>query len=217
VSARAYFDDFHAVRNDNNSEAFGVEGAFARPLSETWSVEFAAGVARTDYTFRPATGGIVDNAANNFTFNTGFRKRSQLTSWTIDLGRAIDPNSNGFLTVRDDLRLRMSHQFRTRLAASFGLRGSQVDTPAESVGGGFTRDYWRASFQVDWNITPRWLLTTGIDHVMEEFPQATGNATSNAVMVGVRYQGLSQPGTRAPASQAPQPQSPPLPQPPPAR
>jgi len=217
VTARAYLDDFHAVRNDNDSRAFGVEGAFARPLSETWSLEFAAGVARTDYTFRPATGGVVDNAANNFTFDTRFRKRSELTNWTIDLGRSIDPNSNGFLTVRDDLSLRMSHQFRTRLAAAFGLRGSQIDTPAESVGGGFTRDYWRASFQVDWNITPRWLLTTGIDHVMEEFPQATGNATSNAVMVGVRYQGLSQPGTRAPASQVPQPQPRQLPQTPPAR
>src|SRR5262245_30383574 len=87
VSARAYFDDFHAVRNDNDSQAFGVEGAFARPLSETWSVEFAAGVARTDYTFRPATGGIVDNAAKNFTFDTRFRKRSELTNWTIDVGR----------------------------------------------------------------------------------------------------------------------------------
>jgi hypothetical protein len=218
VSARAYYDDFHAVRNDNNSNAFGVEGAFARPLSETWSVEFAMGVARTDYTFRPATGGIVDNAANNFTFNTAFRKRSQLTNWTIEVGRAIDPNSNGFLTVRDDLRLRMAHQFTSRLAASFGLRGSQVDTPAESVGGGFTRDFWRASFQVDWNITPRWLLTTGIDHVTEEFPQALGNAVSNALLVGVRYQGLSQPGTRRPASLGPQPPlAPQLPQTPPAR
>jgi hypothetical protein len=191
VSARAYHSDFHAVRNDNDSQAFGVEGAFSRPLSETWSFEFAAGVARTDYKFRPATGGIVDNAANNFTFNTDFRKRSPLTNWTIGVGRSIDPNSNGFLTVRDDLRLRVGHQFRTRLAASFGLRGSRVDTPAESVGGGFKRDYWRASFEVDWEMKARWLLTTGVDHVMEEFPQATGNATSNALLVGVRYQGLS--------------------------
>jgi hypothetical protein len=116
----------------------------------------------------------------------------------------------------------MAHQFTSRLAASFGLRGSQVDTPAESVGGGFTRDYWRASFQVDWNITPRWLLTTGIDHVTEEFPQVLGNATSNALMIGVRYQGLSQPGTRRPAALGPQPPfgsqlAPQPPQAPPAR
>lgn len=192
VTARAYFSDFHAVRNDNNSDAFGVQGAFSRPVSETWSVEFSAGVARTDYTFRTVTGGIVDNAANNFTFDAGFRKRSELTNWTIQVGRAIDPNSNGFLAARDDLRVRVAHQFRTRLSASFGVRGSRVDTPAETVGGGFERDYWRASFEVDWEMTPRWLLTTGVDHVMEEFTAATGDATSNAVLVGVRYQGLSQ-------------------------
>ncbi|HET8698026.1 MAG TPA: outer membrane beta-barrel protein, partial [Gammaproteobacteria bacterium] len=192
VSARAYFSDFHAVRNDNDSEAFGVQGAFSRPLSPTWTMDLSAGVARTDYTFVTTTGGIVDNAVNNFTFDTSFRKRSELTTWTIELGRSIDPNSNGFLSARDDLRVRVAHQFRTRLAASFGVRGSRVDTPAETVGGGFDRDYWRASFQIDWQMTRRWLLTTGIDHVTEEFTQNQGDAKSNAVLVGVRYQGLAQ-------------------------
>jgi hypothetical protein len=196
VSARAYFSDFHAVRNDNDSEAFGVQGAFSRPLSQTWTMDLSAGVARTDYTFITVTGGIVDNAVNNFTFDTAFRKRSELTDWTIELGRSIDPNSNGFLSARDDLRVRVAHQFRTRLAASFGVRGSRVDTPAETVGGGFDRDYWRASFQIDWQMTRRWLLTTGVDHAMEEFTQPQGDATSNAVIVGVRYQGLARQATR---------------------
>jgi hypothetical protein len=196
VSARAYFSDFNAERNDNNTEAFGVEGSFSRPLSETWSLAFTAGVARTDYTFVTATGTFVDNADNSFTFGTDFRKRSELTNWTIGVGRSIDPNSNGFLAAREDLRVRVAHQFRTRLSASFGLRGSRVDTPSESVGGGLERDYWRASFEVQWAMTRRWLLTTGLDHVMEEFTEATGDATSNAVVIGVRYQGLSQQAAR---------------------
>jgi hypothetical protein len=191
VSARVYFSDFHADINDNDTEAFGVQGTFARPVSETWTFQFDAGVARTDYRFTADDGSIVDNADSSFTFGAEFEKETQLTTWSLGLGRSIDPNSNGFLSARDDLQVRVLHRFTQRLRATAGLRGSRVDTPVEDEGNS-DRDYWRASFEIEWAMTPRWMLTTGFDRVTEEFVDAGADATSNAVIVGVRYRGLSQ-------------------------
>ena len=85
-----------------------------------------------------------------------------------------------------------------RLRATAGIRGSRVDTPVEDAESS-ERDYWRVSFEIEWAMTPRWLLTTGIDRVTEEFVEAQADATSNAVIVGVRYRGLSQQTAPLPA------------------
>ncbi len=195
VSARVYVSDFHADLNNNDTDAFGVQGTFSRPVSETWTFQFNAGVARTDYRFTDDNGVIVDNADSSFTFGADFEKDSERTDWTVGLGRSIDPNSNGFLSTRDDVRMRVAHRFTQRLQASVGLRGSRIDTPVEDEGDS-ERDYWRASFEIEWAITPRWRFRTGVDRVTEEFVEAGADATSNAVFVGVRYQGLSQTAAR---------------------
>lgn len=191
VGARVYVSDFHADLNDNDTEAFGVQGTFARPVSETWSFQFDAGVARTDYRFTADDGSIVANADSSFTFGAALEKETQLTTWTVGIGRTLDPNSNGFLSARDNLRVAVTHRFTQRLRTTAGLRGSRIDTPVEDAGTS-DRDYWRASFEIEWAMTPRWTLTTGLDRVTEEFVEAGADATSNAVMVGVRYRGLSQ-------------------------
>jgi hypothetical protein len=200
VSARIYFSDFHAVRNDNNTNAWGVQGEFTRPVSETWTFLFNAGIARTDYSFiRAGTGTRFDNADNSFTFDLGFDKRSERTRWIIAFGRAIDPNSNGFLSQRDDARIRVEHAFTPRLSAAAGVRASRIDTVSEAAGDN-ERDYVRASVELAWAMTPRWRLTTGLDRVSMEFIDAGGaQATSNMFSIGVRYQGLSQ--QVAPATQ----------------
>lgn len=187
VSASMYFSDFSAERNDNNTEAFGVQGSFARPLSQVWSLALDVGIARTDYSFIDGTGTLVDNADNSFTYGAAFRKTSQLTNWVIAFGRSIDPNSNGFLSTRDDVRIRVAHRLRPRLGLVAGIRGSRVETPTEASIES-ARDYWRASIEFTWEMTPRWWLTTGLDHVREEFP--SDDARSNAVILGVRYHGL---------------------------
>lgn len=195
VSARIYFSDFHAVRNDNNTNAWGVEGAFTRPVSETWTFQFKAGIARTDYSF--LTGGTrFENADNGFTFDVAFDKVSQLTKWTIAAGRSINPNSNGFLSQRDDLQVRVRHQFTPRVSASAGVRATQLDTLVAAAVG-TSRDYVRASLAVEWAMTPRWRFTTGLDRVSQEFIDAGGaDAVSNAISIGVRYEGLSRQSQR---------------------
>jgi hypothetical protein len=190
VRARFYASDYHADLNNNDTNAFGVQGEFVRPLSETWTLNFSAGVARTDYTFTDSLGQIVSNANNGFIFDVALDKHSPLTTWSINVGKSLDPNSNGFLSTRDDVQAQVDHKFTQRLTLTAGLRASQVQSVAESVVND-QRDYYRATFQVAWAMTRRWQVTAGFDRLTEEFND-NSEATSDAISVGIRYQGLSQ-------------------------
>jgi hypothetical protein len=193
VSATAYASRFHAQRNDNDTDAFGVRGAFSRPLTQTWSLAFNAGVARTDFNFVDANTALrVVNADTSFTFGVSLDKRSALTDWSLSAGRGINPNNNGFLSGRDDVRLQVRHQFRPRLSVSAGARFSQVDTQVSGTGNR-KRNYSRESLEIEWEMTQRWLITAGFDRVDEEFLSLNGaTATSNSFLVGIRYRGLEQ-------------------------
>jgi hypothetical protein len=193
VSARVYFSDFEAVRNDNNTDTFGVEGSFLRPVSQTWTFELNAGVARTDFSFLDVVGQRIENADSSFTFGVAFNKRSEATTWTIGAGHTLSPGSDGFLAERDEMRAQVRHQLTPRLTLSGGLRAAQLSRAAASAGIDNERDYSRVSLEVEWFMTPRWLLTTGLDRVDQEFVGSGDDAASNSVFVGVRYQGLSRP------------------------
>jgi hypothetical protein len=196
VSARFYVSDFNADQRNNETDAFGVEGLLTRPLTETWTFQLNAGVARTDFRLDDPLFGTLDDAESSFTYGITFDRRSQTTRWTIGAGRAIAPNPSGFLSQRDDVRLQWRRQLRPRLAASAGLRASQVAGVAE-LANITERDYVRASLEFEWAMRPRWLVTSGLDHASQETARFGGrDATSNAVYVGVRYEGLSRGGGR---------------------
>jgi hypothetical protein len=164
VRARMYASQYHADLNDNDTNAFGVQGEFVRPLSETWTLQFSAGVARTDYTFLNALGQVVSNANNGFVFDVAIDKRSPVTTWSLDVGKSLDPNSNGFLSTRDDVRAQVQHKFTERMTLTGGIRASQVETVAESVFND-QRNYYRATLELAWAMTRRWQVTAGFDRL----------------------------------------------------
>ncbi len=189
VSATLYVSDFQADRNDNDTGTVGVRGAFLRPLSQTWTFQLEAGVARSDYTFLDTNGLVVDNATNHFTFGFQFNQRSERTNWTIGADRSLSPSNDGFLARRDELRLQMRHALTPRLTLSTGVRFAGYARVAQSTVPRDNRKYGRLSLQVEWLITPKWALTTGVDSVTQEYATVNANATSNSIVVGVRYRG----------------------------
>jgi hypothetical protein len=191
VSARVYTSDFTAARNDNDTSTFGVEGSFTRPLSQTWSFELDAGVARNDFSFLDAGGLPVENANSSFTFGFAFNRRSPSTSWTLGANRSLSPGSDGFLAEREDLRAQYRYRFTPRLSLASGVRIAKVTRAVGSFGEQNERDYSRASLEIEWFLTPRWLLTSGADRVTQELLGTGTDATSTSVFVGVRHRGLA--------------------------
>ncbi len=195
VSASLYVSDFQADRNDNDTSTVGVQGSFLRPLSQTWNFQLNAGVARSDYTFVDTTGLVIGNASNHFTFGFQLDRTSEKTTWTIGTARTLTPSNDSFLARRDELRLQVRRQMTPRLALSTGLRIADYSRVAAAAIPRDERKYGRFSLQTEWLMTPRWFLTAGIDSVVQRYASVGANATSNAIVIGVRYRGLSSTGT----------------------
>lgn len=190
VSARVFVSEYSADRNSNSTDSIGVEGSFTRPLSETWQLDLTAGVMRSDYAFVENLNQVA-NADANFSAGITLTRRSERTDWDVGFGRYINPNSNGFLSVRNEFRAGVRHDFSERFSASFGLRGSKFD-PIGDQAGVRDRQYVRASLQFEWLMTRRWFIATGLDHLQEDRSSAgVADATSTMLFVGITYRGLS--------------------------
>lgn len=186
VSATVFVSEFTAVQNSNVTDTFGVEGAFSRPLSETWSLSLAASVQRLDYRFITSEGVPIDNADASFTFRVGVEKTSPRTRWSFEAGRLITPNSSGFRSERDQVRAFVRHEITPRLTGSAGIRRSELT--ADEAGFAAGRDYSRVALEIAWALTPRWSLTGGYDRIAENLGPA--DAVSDSVLVGIRYRGV---------------------------
>lgn len=191
VSARLLASSYEADLNQNYTDTFGVEGDFRRPLGRDWTFILSAGVSRSDYTFLNSQGMLVDNADTSLTYGLGFRQRTTRNTINIDARRATNPNSGGFLTLRDELRVYFRRALTERLSGRVALRGYHTQT-LDDVVQDDDRDYFRLEFDMEWALTPRLFIIGGYSFTTQEFAtQSAEDASSNTVFVGFNYRGLS--------------------------
>ena len=194
VQARVFTTAYEADINANSTDSVGVEGVFTRPLSETWTFTLSAGVQRNEFSFVDGTE-VVDNADTNPTYGLRFRKRSERTAWNIDLQRRINPNGNGFVVVRDELRLFVDRKLTPRLSGSLGLRFFDTGSVGD-VRQGSDREDGRFESRLEWALTQRFLINGGVNFTSREFTNQGADADSNEIYIGFTYRGLARAGRR---------------------
>lgn len=188
VSARVVASEYEADFNENVTNTFGVEGTFDRALSRNWTFTLLTGVSRSDYSFLGQQGQMVDNADTNFTFAVGLRQRTDRNTVNIDLSHETIPNSNGFLTLRDELHVYLVRAFSERLQGQAGVRGYVTET-VDDVVDDDDRDYMRVDLALEWAMTERLFLNGGYAFTSQRF--SGSDASSNSVFVGFAYRGRS--------------------------
>ena len=196
VSARLVGSEYVADLNDNETTTFGVEGTFERALIRDWSFYLQAGVSRSDYSFLNEQLQPVDNADTSFTYNLGFRQRTERNTINIDLGQDTSPNSSGFLTLRDELHIYVSRAMTQRLRGEIGLRGYASET-LDDVIANDERDYWRMDLGMEWAISEQMFLNGGFAFTKQQFAEESTDASSNLVYARPRL-----PWTCAPVARA---------------
>ena len=203
ITARLLVNDFEVPSNQNKTNTVGVEGTFTRPLAPNWRMNLTANVARSDYSFLDEielpTGEpdfvLVDNAEATFAARIAFRRRTDRSTWNIDIGRRVLPNSNGFLTIRDELRGYIRQQVRPRVALSLAGRIYQSEK-LDNIDSNNDRDYARVDLDVEWTFSDRWYLIGGYSLRQQEFTNLAqgGDATANTFRIGVNYRTPSRSG-----------------------
>jgi hypothetical protein len=190
MTAQAYVSDYSAEANNNTTQSTGVTGTFSRRLSQTLTFALDIGVVRTKFTFDALGGAIVSNSEMGNTINLSFRQRSERTTLNFDAGRYIEPNGNGFVVNRDQLRLSATRELKPRLSGTAAILGQQTRTVGD-VATSSDRDYGRLQLGLEWAMTERWFLLTGYTYTYQKFELDPTSVDANAVYIGVNYSGLS--------------------------
>ena len=190
VSARIFTSTYEAAENENVTDTFGVEGSFFRPLTETWTIRINAGVQRSDFIFRDRTTlDFVDNADSNILANLQFRRRTERSSVVVDFGRRANPNASGYVVIRDQLRLEATRRLTERVTGGIAFRASET-TSLDDVNTNDDREFTRIQAYFDWAITPRLYMQVSVDHIRQQFVNATvERAKSNSIRLGIFYRG----------------------------
>jgi hypothetical protein len=192
VSARMFATQFTSGRLRNTTDTVGVEGSLNRSLTQIWRMDLAVGVERSDYEFlRVTIDERVDNADTNVTFRLRFSQRAERSSMNVSLQRLVNPNSNGFMVVREEFRAYRRHSFRPRLEGQFGVRLSKLRTVGDANRPD-DREYGRLELGLAWAMRERVFLEGGYDLRAQRFVREdTRRASSNMIYLGIGYRGLS--------------------------
>lgn len=200
ASARLTFSDFQADANDNDTDTVGVEGRFSRALSDIWTFSLSTGLQRSEFAFideaavqagTPAAEATIEGVDTDVTVGLRFRKRTELSTLNLDIGRRVDPNSSGFLQRRNEFRVALRRQMSARLTGGFAFRAFDARTFGID-NASVDREYARLEVDLEWALrNPLWSIGFGFDSTFQDRPSLQGDATSNALYVGVNYRGLS--------------------------
>jgi opacity protein-like surface antigen len=190
VIARLIASEFAADFNNNETRTFGVQGNFNRELSRDWRFSLAAGVNRSDYSFVNPSLEPVENADTSFTYQVGLRQRTERNTINIDISREAAPNSGGFLTLRDQLRVYVSRAFTQRLRGEVGARNYTTKT-LDDVVTDDERDYLRVDLGIEWAMTEQLFVNGGYAFTSQKFGDEADDASSNQVFIGFSYRGRS--------------------------
>jgi hypothetical protein len=159
-------------------------------LTRDWAFNLSAGVSRSDYSFVNSQLQLIENADVSFTYLISLRQRSVRNTINIDLSRETSPNSNGFLTLRDQLRVYFSRAMTERLRGDIGVRG-YVTSTLDDVVTGDNRDYLRVDLSLEWAMTRQLYISGGYSFSQQQLDEVgDADATSNVFYIGLAFRGL---------------------------
>jgi hypothetical protein len=188
METRLVASRFSADATQNETDTVGIEATFSRAISDIWTLRLTPGLQRSEIAFRNPLGQLVEDEDDNFTFELGLRKRSELATLNLDLQHLVDPNSSGFVEQRDEFRVSVDRRVSESLTASFAIR--LIDTSALGDLQTSSRDYARLALGLEWAVKRAWSIGVGYDGIYQKFENQE-DATSNSVAVYASYRGLS--------------------------
>ncbi|MEO8464096.1 MAG: hypothetical protein ABI640_02050 [Gammaproteobacteria bacterium] len=183
-------ENYSAEVNNNDTDAVRVEAGLTRQMNPLWTLTFAGGLMRDKFMFVAASQQVT-GSDSNVTARLGLRKRSQRSAINFDVLRDVGPSSNGFSSLRDEVRIYYNRELTQRLKTTVGVLTSHTQTVG-NVSVADTRDYRRAELNFEWAIRPKLFAGFGYTFTSQEFKEdPTGLHDTHAIFAGIRYRGMS--------------------------
>ena len=135
----------------------------------------------------PVAGGTDSGSSTGFSGGVGAEWTYAVTRIFVDLNQYLDPNSDGQLVNRTQLRLGLARDLSQKMVLTAGLRGINDDAPPgdETYQG---QQYLSADLGFRWRMARQWTLFGGYSYRWKEREDAINDATSNSLNLGVAWQ-----------------------------
>jgi hypothetical protein len=169
---------------DEATDYYSISGEWTRSWSETAEVYVRAGASFVDS--NPVAGGTDSGSSTGFSGGVGAEWTYQVTRLFVDLNQYLDPNGDGQLVNRTQLRLGLARDLSQTTVLTFGLRGINDDAPpGDSTYKG--QKYASADVGFRWRMDRQWTLFGVYEYRWKEREDAINDATSNSVNLGVAW------------------------------
>jgi hypothetical protein len=189
LTTRLYGSSYDFEANPDDTTTTGIEMVFLHEVSDTWSASVAWGIARSQFTNVDVAGNAVTGEADNPTLGLNLRRRSEVASINFDLGRAVEPDSFGFLAVRDELRIAWLRQMSSRVRGGMAFRVIESGDVSDSLGA--DQRYGWVDLDLDWAFGELWSLVLGYSYAYRAIDTLDDDARSNSISIGFSFRGRS--------------------------
>jgi hypothetical protein len=178
------FEKYDPV-DDDPTDYYSLSGEWARNWSETTKAYVRAGASFVDS--NSVTGGSNSGSSSGFSGGVGVEWTYQVTRLFADVNQYLDPNSEGQLVNRTQLRMGVARDLSQKTILTFGLRGINDDAPpGDNTFRG--QKYVAADVGFRWLMARQWALFGGYTYRWKDREDAADSATANALSLGVAWQ-----------------------------
>jgi hypothetical protein len=177
---------YRAAAVDNTTDTARLLVGFARAFSEVTRGSIALGASST----KEDIGGNIDHASG-FVLEATATQRSEITRLDGSIRHDVSPSGIGRSIKSDQVRVRwrrgltpkLDFLLQARLIKNNVLKGS-----APTV----DRRYYEVEPALEYKWTPQWALRAAYGYRYQKFDVDPTSATSNAIFIGVTYNGRRQ-------------------------
>ena len=165
--------------NDRDVDTLALTLKWVHKFSESFEMDTKIGARDSDF----------DNAQKSsdsgFVGNIGATKRTDRTTYRINLERRENPSSSGNQVEVDEFRMDIRHRITEKL--TFNFRGRYFDTETtDGSNSDSNREYFTIQPGLNWKFLPSWAIGAGYKYTEEDLDDG-GSGDSNSAFVKISW------------------------------
>lgn len=187
----AGFNVFASQYEANNifqeSDSIGAGVSLRRNISQTIQAGITVGFVKVDSEDLDQNDQRISSSDNSALFGASLTRRGEISRLVADIRQSVDPGSSGEVQKRAQFRLRYSRSLTPTISGEIETRLQQVEQ-VSGLSGQLDRDFYRVQFGLNWRLSRVWSLSGRYSFTNQDFSDRPGDATANAISVGIVYE-----------------------------
>lgn len=172
---------------DTQAEGIGAQIGLETQLSQPLSLKILAGWVELDSDYRGVAAAILtDSTDDQFLLDALLEYKLPRSRIRLNATSMPRPSADGYLQATNQLEMTYRYELSERTRFNLYLTAGQRDPIDDQFQS--DRDYARARLRLDYRIAQSWYLTADYTYSYQDREVQDGNADSNAVVIGVKFQ-----------------------------